>query len=113
MPRVEFKVVLAFGTDVQVSFKILPEDGLAAAGALDPQSLGTHGFSCSIRVILGTGTGLVFAVLSLEPGHTKPHSKWLALGRLARAQVGIIPVNPVLARRIEDIKRHRVNQRNH
>ena len=60
--RAHLEVVLALGADIQVGLKIGFPNSLPAAQALDPKAFGTNAlFSAVAR--------LVFAVLSLEPGH--------------------------------------------
>ena len=60
---VDLEVVPAFGADVQIFDEVLLEDGLGAAGALDPEALGADG-------LLGIVDDLV--VFALEPGHVLP-----------------------------------------
>ncbi len=62
------EVMLALGADVQVGFEIGLADRLAAAEALDPQAVGADpAFGAS--AVRARWPGLVFAILSLEPGH--------------------------------------------
>ena len=66
-PKLE--VVLALGADVQVGLKVGLEDGLAAAGAFDPEALGADTF---LLVAVAAGT-VELTVFALKPRH-KPQS---------------------------------------
>ena len=61
--RADFEVVLALGADVQVGFEVGLPDGLAAAGALDPEALSAYTF------FLVVVRGFELAVFALKPGH--------------------------------------------
>ena len=67
LARAELEVVLALGADVEVGFKIGLADGLAAAGALDPEALGADTFFGVVAAIVAGAFEL--AVFTLEPGH--------------------------------------------
>ena len=72
-------MMLALRTNIQVGFQVGLENRLPATWTLDPQALRANTLLAPIRApVLRAGAGLVFAVLSLEPGHTEPNCKWIA-----------------------------------
>jgi hypothetical protein len=67
-------VVLALGADVQIGFQVSLPDGLAAVQAFGSQAFRSNASSAGNRAAVAAGIGLVFAMVSLEPGHADSHS---------------------------------------
>src|SRR5271166_5481781 len=61
------EVILALGANVEVGLQVRLEDDLAAAGTLDPESLGANSSLAGVPIALRGA--IVLAIFALEPGH--------------------------------------------
>src|SRR5581483_1740392 len=79
LARIDFEVMLALGTYVQVGFEIgLPDRG-PAPWALGPQPFCAYLAFARIGTVVRAFAARAgeIAVFALEPGHTEPHCKWM------------------------------------
>ena len=112
LPRRELEVVLAFGADQQIDFKILFINGLAAARAFDPEALGADVPGTRIgSVFRGRSArfGRILAVFALKPGHTDPNCKWIARQERRRS-FDYVPASVTGAK--SSARKHSINARN-